>query len=108
MTFIEERVIMKKRKCKHGCGTEIYLQYLPVTPTLRWIAFNSTTGEIHSCPNKPLDSKIRKLIGKAIERMNYHNTSTSNISLLLNNIDIITDKLNDLKRNINNISYPDY
>ena len=84
MTFIEERAIIKKRKCKHGCGTEIYLQYIPVTPTLRWIAFDSTTGEIHSCPNKPFDSKIRKLIGKAIERMNYHNTNTNNISLLLN------------------------
>lgn len=106
MTFLaEERTIMSKRQCKHGFGKEIYLQYIPVTPTLRWIAFDSTTGEIYSCPNKPFDSKIRKLIGKAINKMNYHNTNTSNISQRLSNIDIIIDKLNDLKQNINNMSY---
>ena len=65
-------------------------------------------GKSHSCPNKPFDSKIRKIIGEAIDKINYHNTNINNILLLLNNIDIVIDRLNDLKQNINNISNANY
>ncbi|HZD35626.1 MAG TPA: hypothetical protein VE130_10510 [Nitrososphaeraceae archaeon] len=87
---------MRKRPCKH-CGTEIYLQYVPVTPILQWISFEASDGKLHSCPNRPLDFMTKKLIGEAIERMSY---SSNNISLLLNNIDTIIGELKGLKHGL--------
>ena len=62
---ILERTILRKRPCKH-CGTEIYLQFIPVIPTIQWISFEADNGKLHSCPNRPLDFGTRKLIQDAI------------------------------------------
>jgi len=100
LAAVEERTIMRKRKCKH-CSSEIYLQYIPVTPTLHRISFEATDGKLHLCPKKTLDFRTRKLIQEAIDRMNYSNTTNTNkLSILLNNIDTIIEKLRDLKQDV--------
>lgn len=98
---ISERTIMKKRACKH-CGMDVYLQYLPVTTTFRWIAFDIKDGKLHECRSKPLDFMTRKLIHEAINRMNY-NTNTTNISLkeeIIHNIDTMITCLSDIKKKV--------
>lgn len=98
---ISERTIMKKRACKH-CGMDVYLQYLPVTTTFRWIAFDIKDGKLHECRSKPLDFMTRKLIHEAINRMNY-NTNTTNTSqkeMILHDIDMIIQSLMDLKQDV--------
>jgi len=80
-TKISERT---KRPCKH-CSKEIYLQYIPVTPTLKWISFD-LDEKLHLCAARPLQLKTEQLIQEAIDRINYSNTNE--VSPLLNNIDI--------------------
>lgn len=71
---IEERTIMRKRKCKH-CSSEIYLQYIPVTSSIKWVSFDSADEKLHSCPNRPLNFRTKTLIQKAVDGMNYNNTT---------------------------------
>ena len=42
---ILERTILRKRPCKH-CRTEIYLQFIPVIPTIQWISFEADNGKL--------------------------------------------------------------
>ena len=100
MTFLpEERTIMRKRLCKH-CSAEIYLQYIPVTPTLQWISFEASDGKLHSCPNRLLNFELKKLIQEAVDRMNYTKTNGSSKEEIVDNIDTIIDSLKNLRQDV--------
>ena len=71
--------------CKY-CSTEIYLQYIPVTPTFQWISFEASDTKLHLCPKKTLGPRIKQLIQNAIEKMNYSNTHK--VSPLLKTIEM--------------------
>ena len=62
-----------------------------VMPTLGWIAFEATNGNIHSCPNRPLNIKTKMLIQEAVNKMN--NTATTHV--FYRNIDITSSQRSD-------------
>ncbi len=93
-----EGTIMKKRLCKHGCGKQIYLQHISVTPGLQWVCFD-IDGKVHDCPSKPLEPDLKQLIHKAIDRMRPNNIHTnSNHVEILDEIDIMIEKLKYVRR----------
>ena len=97
---IFERTLMQKRPCKH-CGSEIYLQYIPVTSNIKWICLDSSNGSIHSCPVKPFAPEMKRLIHEAVERMNYSNNNNTK-TLLVHDLDMIIQRLKDIRQDINN------
>ena len=98
---IFERTLMQKRPCKH-CGSEIYLQYIPVTSNIKWISLDSSDGNIHSCPVKPFTPEMKQLIHEAVERMDYSNNNNNTKTLLVHDLDMIIQRLKDIRQDINN------
>jgi len=91
-----ERTILTRRPCKY-CGSEIYLQYIPVSPKLNWICFDSTDGKLYDCLPRLLAPETKQLIQSAIERMNYHNSKNNNTKLA-HDIDMIIQGLKDTRQ----------
>lgn len=90
---------MRKRRCKH-CSSEIYLQYIPVTSSIKWVSFDVTDGRLHSCPNKPLDCRTRNLIQEAVDRMNYNTAFPK--EEIVHSIDMIIESLKQLRLDVTN------
>src|SRR5919106_450945 len=98
-TTIRERTIMTKRPCKH-CGTEIYLQHIPITTKLKWISLDAEDGRLHDCPARPLALDVKTLIQTAIDsRMKP--TTNNNIHTNFDNMEII----NRIDRIINDLEF---
>ena len=96
MTLVE-RTIMTKRLCKNGCRMEIYLQYIPVTPKLRWVSFE-LNGKLHSCTARPLEPKLKQLIQIAIDRMNPTTHTNTNYTEIIHRIDLLIEDLESIRQ----------
>lgn len=89
MNVIRHLLPVTPVECPSNCkyrSTEINLQYIPVTPTLQ------------CAQRKTLGPRTKQLIQNAIEKMNYSNTYK--VSPLPNNIEMITERLRDLRQDI--------